>query len=73
MSIHLEGEVAKFTVVRGGEAGSIPAELPPLHMCKCGRGPWRKGQRNCALCNREGNRKYRLSLKKPMPYNQRAR
>jgi len=34
------------------------------HMCKCGRAPWRVGQRNCVLCNREANRKYRESLKR---------
>ncbi len=32
-------------------------------MCKCGRGPWRKGQRNCIYCNREANAKYRESLR----------
>ncbi len=62
MSIHLEGEVARFTVQRGGEPGSIPGEPPP-HMCKCGRGPWRKGQRNCVRCNREANTRYRQSLR----------
>jgi hypothetical protein len=34
------------------------------HVCKCGRAPWRPGQRNCVFCNREANRKYRESLKK---------
>ncbi len=34
------------------------------HMCKCGRGPWRPGQRNCVHCNRDANRKYRESLKR---------
>jgi hypothetical protein len=62
MTVHLEGEAARFTVQRGGELGSIPSEPPP-HRCKCGRGPWRKGQRNCVLCNREANGKYRKSLK----------
>lgn len=33
------------------------------HLCKCGRAPWRRGQRNCVFCNREANRKYRESLK----------
>ena len=39
---------------------------PPL--CKCGRGPWRKGQRNCLACNREANSRYRKSLKKPLEW-----
>lgn len=46
----------------GGKAASIAAEPPPSRMCKCGRGPWRPGQRNCVQCNREANGKYRLSL-----------
>lgn len=45
---------------QGGSGVSITPELP---LCKCGRGPWRKGQRNCQACNREANRKYRISLK----------
>jgi hypothetical protein len=49
---------------QGGEAVSITAELP---LCKCGRGPWRKGQRNCLTCNREANKKYRVSLKRTAP------
>ena len=48
---------------QGGEPVSITAE-PPRPLCKCGRGPWRKGQRNCHVCNREANKKYRLSLLK---------
>jgi hypothetical protein len=39
-------------------------DQPAPHMCKCGRAPWRKGQRNCVACNREANRKYRESLKR---------
>jgi len=31
--------------------------------CRCGRGPRRKGQRNCHLCHAEANRRYRASLK----------
>ena len=41
---------------QGGKTASKAVE-PPL--CKCGRGPWRKGQRNCHVCNREANAKYR--------------
>jgi hypothetical protein len=37
---------------------------PALRLCKCGRAPWRKGQRNCAFCNREANKRYRDSLKR---------
>jgi hypothetical protein len=40
-----------------------PVVEKPPHMCKCGRAPWRKHQRNCVFCNREANRKYRESLK----------
>lgn len=38
-------------------------ELEGPHMCKCGRGPWRAGQRNCTACNREANTKYRQTLR----------
>jgi hypothetical protein len=44
---------------RGDEAEKSAAP----RLCKCGRAPWRKGQRNCVLCNREANRKYRESLR----------
>jgi hypothetical protein len=40
-----------------------PVETAP-RPCKCGRGPWRPGQRNCLTCNREANKRYRQSLKK---------
>jgi hypothetical protein len=40
-----------------------PVGEKPPHICKCGRAPWRKNQRNCVFCNREANRKYRESLK----------
>lgn len=63
MSVLLGGEVGRFILQRGGELGSIPCEPPLLRMCKCGRGPWRKGQRNCVHCNREANCKYRKSLR----------
>jgi hypothetical protein len=35
-------------------------------LCKCGRGPWRPGQRNCLICNREANNRYRKSLQAPI-------
>ena len=54
-------EPAKATNAPSPSEAPITAE-PPL--CKCGRGPWRKGQRNCLACNREANAKYRVSLKK---------
>ena len=38
--------------------------MPAARLCKCGRAPHRKGQRNCAFCNREANAKYRQSLKR---------
>jgi hypothetical protein len=44
-------------VEEGGEAAA-------QKLCKCGRAPHRKGQRNCAYCNRDANRKYRISLKR---------
>jgi hypothetical protein len=37
---------------------------PAPRLCKCGRAPWRQGQRNCVHCNRDANRKYRESLKR---------
>ena len=52
---------AKFPVI---ESAADAAPDQPVHVCKCGRAPWRKGQRNCVLCNREANRKYRESLKR---------
>jgi hypothetical protein len=33
-------------------------------MCRCGRAPHRKGQRNCHQCNAEAAKKYRRSVKK---------
>jgi hypothetical protein len=45
----------------GMEAGESVAVA---RLCKCGRAPHRKGQRNCAFCNREANAKYRQSLKR---------
>lgn len=53
---------AKFPVPES--AADAAPDQPAPHMCKCGRAPWRKGQRNCVLCNREANRKYRESLKR---------
>jgi hypothetical protein len=45
---------------------TAPIAAPaPIKMCKCGRGPWRKAQRNCLVCNREANTRYRESLKHP--------
>jgi hypothetical protein len=41
---------------------ATPDETQP-RLCRCGRAPWRKGQRNCGICNREANRRYRESLK----------
>jgi hypothetical protein len=35
-----------------------------IKLCKCGRAPHRKGQRNCHFCNREANTKYRRELKR---------
>jgi hypothetical protein len=35
-----------------------------IKLCKCGRAPHRKGQRNCHHCNREANAKYRRELKR---------
>jgi hypothetical protein len=32
-------------------------------LCRCGRAPWRPGQRNCHLCHAEANRRYRASVK----------
>ncbi len=49
------------------DAAGAPAEAcgceTGARLCKCGRGPWRKGQRNCLTCNREANKRYRESLK----------
>jgi hypothetical protein len=52
---------------RDGQAFDTDASMesvPALRLCKCGRAPHRKGQRNCLLCNREANKKYRESLKR---------
>ena len=35
-----------------------------IKLCKCGRAPHRKNQRNCHFCNREANAKYRRELKR---------
>jgi hypothetical protein len=32
-------------------------------LCRCGRAPRRKAQRNCHLCHAEANRRYRASVK----------
>jgi hypothetical protein len=36
------------------------SETEPL--CKCGRGPWRPGQKNCRACNREAGRAFRKRI-----------
>jgi len=46
------------------EAEAAGQDEAALRLCKCGRASWRKGQRNCAVCNREANRRYRDSLKR---------
>jgi hypothetical protein len=33
-------------------------------LCRCGRAPRRKAQRNCHLCHAEANRRYRASVKR---------
>jgi hypothetical protein len=45
------------------ENAATQDEAAPQRLCKCGRAPWRKGQRNCGICNREANKRYRESLK----------
>ena len=50
-----------------GAAPNLP-EGQAVKMCKCGRGPWRSGQRNCIYCNREANAAYRNSLKLPIDW-----
>jgi hypothetical protein len=32
-------------------------------LCRCGRAPRRKAQRNCHLCHAEANRRFRASVK----------
>jgi hypothetical protein len=49
------------SVVTGG---AVPQVALTPRQCKCGRGPWRKGQRNCVFCNREANARYRESLRR---------
>lgn len=51
-----------FTAFVRGEVGMTEAGGSHPHQCKCARGPWRPKQRNCILCNREANKKYRDSL-----------
>ncbi len=46
------------------ECPPLAGEMVELKMCRCGRAPHRKGQRNCHVCNREANRKYRAELKR---------
>ena len=60
-----------FRATNAAHSGERPDEpsdncaIAKPRPCKCGRGPCRKGQRNCLACNREANRKYRMSLKRP--------
>lgn len=49
-----------------------PAGEGPQPLCKCGRGPCRKNQRNCLDCNREANAKYRAELKRQQEAIKRA-
>lgn len=35
-----------------------------VRMCKCGRAPHRKGQRNCHHCNRDANKRYKAQMKR---------
>jgi len=47
-----------------GEAGEQPIEQTMVScLCRCGRAPRRKAQRNCHLCHAEANRRYRASVK----------
>jgi len=54
----MERDGQDFETGAGADSGEV------LRLCKCGRAPHRKGQRNCLFCNREANRKYRLSLRR---------
>ena len=47
-----------------GEDMEKDANIHVIKLCKCGRAPHRKGQRNCHFCNREANAKYRRELKR---------
>lgn len=33
-----------------------------IPLCRCGRAPHRKAQRNCHHCNREANKKYKAQM-----------
>lgn len=52
------------TLNKDFEAPAAGQDEAAPRLCKCGRAPWRKGQRNCIVCNREANRRYRDSLKR---------
>lgn len=43
---------------------SLPRVVIQMPMCKCGRAPWRKGQKNCHFCNLEAGRKFKAELRK---------
>lgn len=42
---------------------ALPSNVLVMRMCKCGRGPWRKNQRNCIHCHRDAQKKHKASLK----------
>lgn len=58
-------DTTRITELLSSTVIAAPESLP-VKMCKCGRAPWRKNQRNCVFCNREANAKYRESLKRPI-------
>jgi len=45
------------------ECGERPIDQTMACLCRCGRAPRRKAQRNCHLCHAEANRRYRASVK----------
>jgi hypothetical protein len=47
-----------------GDPGEQPNDQTTMScLCRCGRAPRRKAQRNCHLCHAEANRRYRASVK----------
>jgi hypothetical protein len=45
------------------EPGDSGEQAVGQSLCRCGRAPRRKAQRNCHLCHAEANRRYRASVK----------
>ena len=58
-------KVSQKTIMQDVEPDGVSASnVSVLALCKRHQKPLRKGQRNCHVCNREANAKYKRQLKR---------